>query len=62
MKLKKWVRNTTFISFVVGLLMLTGLASNSEINSLNTLLMYSTISIILSLPYALIFIHDLKED
>lgn len=61
MKAKKLVRNTTFISFVIGLLMLTGLASNSEINSLITILIYSTISIVLSVPYIMIFINDLKE-
>lgn len=61
MKVKKWLRNTTFISFVVGLLMLTGLASNNEINSLSTILIYSTISMVLSAPYILIFINELKE-
>ena len=61
MKVKKYVRNISFISFIIGLLMLTGLASNSEINSLSAILIYSTISMVLSVPYMLIFINELKE-
>lgn len=61
MKVKKSVRNIAYTLFAIGLLISTGLASNSEINSLSTILIYSAISIILSLPYVLIFIHDLKE-
>ena len=61
MRVKKQVRNIAFTLFAIGLLILTGLASNSEINSLSTILIYSTISIVLSAPYILIFIHDLKE-
>ena len=61
MKVKKSVRNIAFTLFAIGLLISTGLASNSEINSLSTILIYSTISMVLSVPYMLIFINELKE-
>lgn len=62
MKVKKWVRNTAIILFAIALFIITGIADNSNINSVSTVLIYGVSSILLSIPYFLIFIHDIKNN